>query len=288
MRVLVLLIASVFFIAVLVSAQQKTLLSKQEQAIQQLVRGLRSLPDDTRAVTTKQLATEIRQLPAGANKLMLALALSGLSTEGDFGRDTLQAVATTLVKAIEEQRQIARPKKENALASAYSELARLVHYEHVPISVDDPDFAAGLVKMDEDDRIRQDADFTLQDLQGKQWTLKQLHGNVVLVNFWATWCPPCRKEMPDLEKLQQRFGTQGLIILAISDEDPDKVKPYIAQGKYSYPILLDPGRTVNERFHIQGIPKSLVYDRTGKLVAQSPDMRTMGQFLEMLAQAGLR
>jgi peroxiredoxin len=91
-----------------------------------------------------------------------------------------------------------------------------------------------------------------------------------------------------LEKLQRRFETQGLIILAISDEDPDKVKAYIAQGKYTYPILLDPGRTVNERFHIQGIPKSLVYDRTGKLVAQSPDMRTMGQFLDMLARAGLR
>jgi thiol-disulfide isomerase/thioredoxin len=288
MRVQAFLIASVCSVAVLVSAQQKPLLSKQEQAIQQQVRGLRSLPDDTRVVTTKQLAIEIRRLPSGANKLMLAMALSGLSTEGDFGRDTLQAVATTLVEAIQEQREIASSKGERAPVDAYSELARLVHYEHVPISVDDPDFAAALVRMDSDDRIRQEADFTLQDLQGKQWTLKQLRGKVVLVNFWATWCPPCRKEMPDLEKLHQRFGAQGLIILAISDEDAGKVKPYIAQGKYNYPILFDPGRTVNERFHIQGIPKSLVYDRTGKLVAQSPDMRTMGQFLEMLAQAGLR
>src|SRR5215470_8666887 len=128
MRVLAFPIAFVFSIAVLVSAQQKPLLSKQEEAIQQQVRGLRSLPDDTRAVTTKQLATEIRQLPPGTNKLMLALALSGLSTEGDFGRDTLLTVATTLAKAIGEQRQIAAPKKENALAGAYSELARLVRY----------------------------------------------------------------------------------------------------------------------------------------------------------------
>jgi thiol-disulfide isomerase/thioredoxin len=171
---------------------------------------------------------------------------------------------------------------------AYSELARLAHYEHVPVSVNDPAFTAALEKMAEDDRIRQEADFTLRDLEGTPWALKQLHGKVVLVNFWATWCPPCRKEMPDLEKLHQRFGPKGLVILAISDENSDKVTPYIAQGKYTYPILLDPGRAVNERFRIEGIPKSLVYDRTGRLVAQAPDMRTMHQFLGMLAQAGLR
>jgi peroxiredoxin len=288
MRILALLIAAVFSGAVPLSAQQKQPLSKQEKAIQQQVRALRSLPDDTRAVTTRQLATEIQRLPAGANKLMLAISLSGLSTEGDFGRDTLQAVATTLAGAIREQRQLRAAKGGEEPADAYSELARLVHYEHVQVSVEDPDFAAAMAKMDSDDRIRQESDFTLQDLQGKQWTLHQLRGNVVLVNFWATWCPPCRKEMPDLEKLYQRFKTQGLTILAISDEDAAEVKPYIAQGKYSYPILLDPGRIVNQRFGIEGIPKSLVYDRTGKLVAQSPDMRTMGQFLEMLSQAGLK
>jgi len=124
-------------------------------------------------------------------------------------------------------------------------------------------------------------------MQGKSWTLRSLQGQVVLVNFWATWCPPCRKEMPDLEALYRRFKDQGLVILAISDEEAAKVKSYLAEKPVTYPILLDPGRKVNDLFLINGIPKSFVYDRKGKLVAQSIDMRTQKQFLEMLGLAGL-
>jgi peroxiredoxin len=65
------------------------------------------------------------------------------------------------------------------------------------------------------------------------------------------------------------------------------VQPFIAERHITYPVLLDPGRQVNELFQIEGIPKTFVYDRAGKLVAQSIDMRTRRQFLEMLAQAGL-
>ena len=110
----------------------------------------------------------------------------------------------------------------------------------------------------------------------------------MLVNFWATWCPPCRKEMPDLEALYTRFKDQGFVILAISDEEAGKVQPFIAERKITYPVMLDPGRKVNELFQVEGIPKSFVYNREGKLVAQSIDMRTQGQFLQMLAQAGLQ
>jgi len=78
------------------------------------------------------------------------------------------------------------------------------------------------------------------------------------------------------------------VVLAISDEDTAKVQPYIEQYHYTYPILLDPERKVHQAYSIEGIPKSFVYDREGKLVAQSIDMRTRGQFLEMLGQAGLK
>jgi peroxiredoxin len=234
---------------------------------------------------TKNLALQIRQLPATPNKLRLADALASLSTEGDFGRDTLQEVATTLASALHEQPVSGLPGKP---PQPYVELAELVRYEHVQASLDDPQYAAAVAKIEEDDRRRDQADFTLADLSGKSWTLKQLNGKVVVLNFWATWCPPCRKEMPDLESLYQQFKDPGLVILAISDEDTGKVKPFVAQEKVTYPILLDPGRKVNELFQISGIPKTFVYDRNGKLAAQSIDMRTRRQFLEMLAQAGLK
>jgi peroxiredoxin len=259
--------------------------SSQEQPIVDQLHGLRKLPDDVRAHTTKELAVQIRQLPSTPHKLRLAEGLADLSTEGDFGHDTLQEVANALATAVHEQ---PAPAEKGQPASPYVELAQLVRYEHVQISVDDPQFAAAMSELEADDRSRQDADFTLTDLEGRPWTLKQLNGKVVLVNFWATWCPPCRKEMPDLEALYTRFKDQGLVILAVSDEEAAKVKPFIAERKITYPILLDPGRKVNTLFRIEGIPKTFIYDRTGKLVAESIDMRTRNQFLGMLAQAGLQ
>ena len=156
------------------------------------------------------------------------------------------------------------------------------------VASDNPQFAAATAKLEAEDTQRQQVDFTLSDLQVKSWRLKDLQGKVVLVNFWATWCPPCRKEMPDLQSLYARFQEQGFVVLAISDEETAKVTPFIAGRAITYPVLLDPGRKVNGLFEIEGIPKSFVYDRNGKLVAQSIDMRTQKQFLEMLAQAGLQ
>jgi peroxiredoxin len=259
--------------------------TSDEKPIYDQIRHLRDLPDDVRAGATKQLAIQIRQLPVTPTKLVLAYDLANLSTEGDFGHDTLQEVATTLAGALRE-----RPiSQDNGRPAApYVELAELVRYEHVQASSDDPQFAAAMSKLEADDASRQQADFTLADLRGKTWNLKELRGKVVLVNFWATWCPPCRKEIPDLETLYNRFEAQGLVILGISDEDANKVKPFVAERNITYPVLLDPGRKVNELFQVAGIPKTFIYDRSGKLVAESIDMRTQKQFLQMLNQGGLQ
>ncbi len=266
------------------ASSQEAVWTKQEAAVRDQVRRLRSLPDDVRARTTKRLALDIRRLPAKPHKLDLAFAVANLSTEGDFGRDTLQEVATTLADALREDPP---PMMGTEPAPPYVELAELVRYEHVKASADNPQFTAALAKLEADDQSRKRADFTLTDLQGKAWTLQALRGKVVMVNFWATWCDPCRREMPDLEKLYRRFKNQGLVVLAISDDDAGKVKQLIVDKRFTYPVLLDPGRKVTGLFRVEGIPKSFVYDRDGKLIAQAIDMRTRGQFLEMLAQAGL-
>jgi peroxiredoxin len=266
-------------------AQEKVVWSDREKPIAEQLHTLRKLDDAVRARTSKDLALRIRQLPTVPNKLRLAGALAGLSTEGDFGTDTLQEVTTTLAAALQEQPPAGKPGEPDDL---FVELASLVRYEHMQAASDNPQFAAAVAKLDADDAKRQSADFTLADLQGKAWHLQDLRGKVVLVNFWATWCPPCRKEMPDLDALYNKFKDRGFVVLAISDEEAAKVSPFIAQRKISYPVLLDPGRKVNDAFIVEGIPKSFVYDRGGKMVAQSIDMRTRNQFLGMLAQAGLQ
>ena len=264
-------------------AQQTPNWTEQEKPIQAQIIGLRGLPDDVRAQTTKDLALQIRALPATPGKLALADKLASRATEGDFGHDTLQEVATTLADALQQQQP-----QEKFSPDPYDELAQLVRYEHVQVTLNDARFDEAMASLEAADKRRQDVNFTLTDLHGKTWTLKELRGEVVLVNFWATWCPPCQKEMPDLEALYKEFRHQRFVILAISDEEADKVRPFIAERKITYPVLLDPGHKVGSLFQVEGIPKSFVYDREGKLVAQSIDMRTQKQFRAMLAQAGLK
>ena len=278
---------AIFLLAPRVSSgrQSKIVWNDREKPIAQQIGTLRSLPDDVRARTTKQLALQIRQLPAGANKLTLANALANRATEGDFGRDTLQEVTTTLAEALREH---PAPEEKGQPAAAYMELAQLVRYEHMQAASHSPQFSAAMAKLEADDQSRQHTNFTLTDLQGRTWTLSELRGKVVLVNFWATWCQPCRKEMPDLDALYNRFKSEGLVVLGISDEDAAKVRSFIAERQVTYPILLDPGRKVNASFQVEGIPKTFIYDREGKMVAQSIDMRTREQFLGMLAEAGLK
>jgi peroxiredoxin len=278
---LILLAASLFATAALAQSSAEP----DAASITTKIRQLRKLPDGERAAVTKQLALDIRQLSDVSSRLNLAVRLAGLTTEGDFGADTLQEVGVTLAQAIQKR---PLPEEDGQPAEPYMELAQLVRYEHVQVSLSDPEFTRALARMEADDRQRQRVDFALVDLHGKQWSLKELRGKVVLLNFWATWCPPCRKEMPDLEALGKQFGGQGLVILSITDDDPAKVRSYIEKQNITYPVLLDAEGKLSKQFRIYGIPKTFLYDREGKLVSQAIDMRTRRQFLVMLESAGLK
>lgn len=259
--------------------QSKIEWNAAEKPVYEQIRNLRSLPDSERPAATKALALQIRRLPTSANRETLAFGLANLVTEGDPGHDTLQETAITLADALRDQPATSE--------DPYLTLAQLVRYEHVEASLNDARFHYAMAKLEAEDARRESLDFTLKGLDGKSWTLRQLTGKVVLVNFWATWCPPCRKEMPDLDAIYKEFRGKGLAILAISDEDRTTVAPFLAEHPVDYPILLDPGSRVNGLFAVHGIPKTFVYDRSGKLAAESIDMRTRRQFLEMLSRAGL-
>ncbi len=259
--------------------------SPDEKPIAEQLRRLRGVPDSERGEVTRRLALQIRRLPAADNKLRLAYGLANLATEGDYGTQNLQEVADTLTAALIERPQ---PDLNGAPAGPYITLAQLARYEQIPVTLDAPPYKAALARLAAQDQRRASAEIRLPDLSGKEWALSSLRGKVVLVNFWATWCPPCRKELPDLQALYEHFAGRGLVVLAISDEEKDKVSRFAATQKLTFPVLLDGGHNVAETFSVEGIPKTFVYDRGGKLVATAIDMRTRDQFLAMLGKAGLK
>jgi peroxiredoxin len=243
------------------------------------LKALRDIEDHARPAAIRDLAEKIQLLPASGNKLRLALGLASKSTEGDFGRPAVQAAATTLAGALREKpipwtalSESGDDKFSEALLPAYgyNELAQLEHYEHVTVSLKgDPHCRAAIGALNAMDVKRAHLDFELKDRTGKTRRLSDLRGHVVIVNFWAIWCPPCRKEIPDLENLYRRFAGQGLVVLGISDEEAPKIDDFLKIHPIAYPVLLDSDRVVNRLFSIHGIPKSFVYDRSGKLVAQA-------------------
>ena len=111
-------------------------------------------------------------------------------------------------------------------------------------------------------------DFTLTDMQGKQVTLAQFRGKVVILNFWATWCPPCREEMPSMERLSQQFKDQGLVLLAVNVEEDgfEAVSSFLNKNPYSFPILLDTAVDVQNLYQVYRFPESFLIDRNGNVV----------------------
>ena len=108
---------------------------------------------------------------------------------------------------------------------------------------------------------------TLNDLGGSPHSLAEFRGQVVLVNLWATWCPPCKAEMPNLERLYEKHRQEGLVVIAINDGDPAKdVSAFVREFQLTFPVWLDPTYTATERaFKTLNLPSSFVIDRSGSV-----------------------
>ncbi|MFD1397110.1 thiol-disulfide oxidoreductase ResA [Kroppenstedtia eburnea] len=132
-------------------------------------------------------------------------------------------------------------------------------------------------------------DFQLQTLDGKEMKLSELRGRAVLLNFWATWCEPCRDEMPAIQKVYEKHRDKGLVVVGVNiAESQLTVKGFVRQLDLSFPILLDKERKVVDQYRIEPIPTSLFIDKDGKVVrivkGQMDDVQMETYALEALSR----
>lgn len=109
-------------------------------------------------------------------------------------------------------------------------------------------------------------DFTLRAADGRNVRLEELRGQVVLVNFWATWCGPCREEMPRLNALYEKYRKSGFVLLGVNiDDDPHAALATAAKLGVSFPVLLDTDKKVSKLYDLSTMPSTVVIDRDGKM-----------------------
>ena len=108
--------------------------------------------------------------------------------------------------------------------------------------------------------------FTLTALSGQPATLNQFKGQVVMVNFWATWCGPCQQEMPLLDQMYKKYKPAGFTLIGVNvDKEEPAVKELLARKPVSFPVLLDPANQVSKAYHVNEMPSSVIIDRKGEI-----------------------
>ena len=130
-------------------------------------------------------------------------------------------------------------------------------------------------------------DFTLSDLKGVKRALSSHRGKVVLLDFWATWCGPCRREMPIIAKLHERYAKKGLVVYGVNcSESQSKAKAFVDKFGYTFPQLLDQNGDVQTRYQITAIPTVFIVDRKGNISAHMVGGRSEEDLIAALQRAG--
>ncbi len=114
-------------------------------------------------------------------------------------------------------------------------------------------------------------EFSAPTLNGRAVKLADFKGKVLFLNFWATWCPPCREEMPAMERLYRRYKAKGFVVLALSvdSEGAPIVTPFVKERDFTFPVGLDPKMAVADRYGVRGLPSTFLVDKGGNLIAMA-------------------
>jgi peroxiredoxin len=124
--------------------------------------------------------------------------------------------------------------------------------------------------------------FTLNDISGKSVSLADFKGKVVILDFWATWCPPCRREIPDFISIQKEYGGRGVQVVGIALDELPKVQAFVRDNGMQYPVLIGDDNVVARYGGIEGIPTTFIIDRSGKIVERFEGFRPRSTFVSAI------
>ena len=167
------------------------------------------------------------------------------------------------------------------------EAVRVMRQYGLHLGQDDPSIQARIALGELEDVLSDRYTFALPSLDGTSIHLDDLRGKVVLLNFWATWCGPCRAEKPILQKVYRDLQNKGFMLLAITDEDPAVVRRFVNQNSITLPVLVDRTRTVFDHYLVEGIPKTIILNRQGRAVARPITISDEVELRKLLAAAGV-
>lgn len=124
-------------------------------------------------------------------------------------------------------------------------------------------------------------DFTLMDLDGNEISLSDFNGKVLILNFWATWCPPCREEIPDFVEVYNEYESKDVQFIGVSNEDISTLKSFVEDYDVSYPILIDDANIMG-KWGISAIPTTFVFDKNGQIIFKNVGMMTGEQLKNII------
>ena len=126
--------------------------------------------------------------------------------------------------------------------------------------------------------------FTLMDLDGNEISLSDFNGKVLILNFWATWCPPCREEIPDFVEVYNEYESEDVQFIGVSNEDISTLRSFVEDYNISYPILID-DENIMGKWGISAIPTTFVFDKDGQIISKSVGMMTREQLINIIEDA---